>query len=254
MEKIFIKNRDGLNIAIRLSVDSKNDKLVFLMHGLGARKEYPHMLVMEEVFFQDGYNVVNIDMLDSLNESDSSEKGITLTGCYENLIDVIQWAKQQNFYTYPFALAGQSLGACACVLYASNYPQEVNLLVTAAFPWLNGLEHPLHMSMAEKIKEKGYFDKVSKSTGRTLRIKSHYIEDMKQYMFEDFVKNIIADTYLIIGTADSEYHIGNNKKLYDLLTCKKELIILDGVPHDLANTPETKEKFTNALKNIFINK
>ena len=77
---------------------------------------------------------------------------------------------------------------------------------------------------------------------------------MKQYIFEDFVKNIIADTYLIIGTADSEYHIENNKKLYNLLTCKKELIILDGVPHDLANTPETKEKFTNALKKIFINK
>ncbi len=107
-------------MAVRLNVDKKRNKLAFLEHGLGARKEYPHMLVLEEFFAKNGYNVVNLDATNSLNASESSAEGITFTSHYQDLEDVIEWAKSQPFYKQPFALAGQSLGAASCIKHAGG--------------------------------------------------------------------------------------------------------------------------------------
>ena len=105
MKEFFIENRKGLKMALRVTINEKNDKLVFLLHGIGARKEYPHMLVLEEEFAKHGFNVVNIDATDSLNASESSRGGVTFSGFYQDLEDAILWAKRQNFYVEPFALA-----------------------------------------------------------------------------------------------------------------------------------------------------
>jgi len=254
MEKVFIKNRNGLKLALRVTLPKNASKLVFLEHGLGARKEYPHMLVMEEVFAENGYNVVNMDAANSLNESESSPEGITFSGHYQDLEDVIAWAKTQSFYTEPFALAGQSLGAAAIILFAGTYPEKVNLLVSASFPWVKGKEKANDDEMLRAIAKNGFYDKVSKTTGRTLRMYKSFLDDVAKTDFTDAAKNITADTFLIVGTLDSENHIENNKKLYKLLQCKKTLMLLPDVPHDLANTPETKETFTKAMQQVFLNK
>ena len=144
IRKLFIKNRKGLKICVRLNFNEQNTKLVFLEHGLGARKEYPHMQVLEDVFSEFGYNVINIDATNSLNESENSSEGITTTGHYEDLVDVIEWAKPQAFYTEPFALAGQSLGAISVVRYSGQFPEKVNLLIPCAFPYYNYVEEDLN--------------------------------------------------------------------------------------------------------------
>lgn len=178
IKTIFITNRKGLKMAIRLNINDKNTKLVFLEHGLGARKEYPHMQVLEDVFSKFGYNVVNIDATNSINESESSEEGITTTGHYEDLVDAINWAKNQAFYNEPFALAGQSLGAISVVRYSGEYPDRVNLLISCAFPYYNYVEEELN-DFAKEVIKNGYCDKISKSTGKVLRLKTAYVEDIK---------------------------------------------------------------------------
>ncbi len=251
MNKVFIKNRKGLKIALRISTFPDNKKLAFLLHGQGSRKEYPHMLVMEEMFLKNGFNVINIDATNSLNESDSSPDGITFTGHYEDLEDTIAWAKTQDFYVEPFALAGQSLGAQAVIYYAIKHPKDTNFVISCALPWLDGKIEIKQNKRTPSIIEKGFYDQVSKSTGKVLRIFKNYLDDFDKYNFVPLIKNITADTHIICGLQDTQYHIENNKTLYDLLTCKKSLQLLPNVPHDLANTPETKEVFTEALEKIF---
>ncbi len=249
IKEIFIKNRKGLKMAVRLNLDSKRDKLVFLEHGLGARKEYPHMAVLEEVFASHGFNVVNLDATDSLNASEQSALGITTTGHYQDLEDVIEWAKAQSFYTEPFALAGQSLGAISAVKYAGQFPKKVNLLILCAFPYYNYNEQELN-SFAREIIKNGFYDKVSKSTGRVLHMTTAYVDDMKNIDLTEQIKNISADTHVLIGLADNEKHIKNSKALYEMLNCPKQIYFLPNVPHDLANTPETKATFEEALIEI----
>lgn len=252
MKELIITNRKGLKMALRVTTNPNADKLVFLEHGLGARKEYPHMLVLEEEFSKHGYNVVNIDATDSLNASDSSRGGVTFSGFYQDLEDVIAWAKEQSFYREPFALAGQSLGAEAVVFYASQNPEKVEFLVPCSFPWIDGKLEFQNNKRTKDILEKGYFDQISKSTGRVLRINRNYLDDLLSYDLTTQVGKIVAETHLIVGLKDSEYHIENNKKLFQLLNCKKSLQMLDGVPHDLANTTEDKEKFLKALEKVLI--
>ena len=251
MKEFFIENRKGLKMALRVTINEKNDKLVFLLHGIGARKEYPHMLVLEEEFAKHGFNVVNIDATDSLNASESSRGGVTFSGFYQDLEDAILWAKRQNFYVEPFALAGQSLGAEAIVLYASQNIEKVELVVPCAFPWLDGKIEVQNNKRTKDILEKGFYDQVSRSTGRILRIRKNYLDDLEKYYLTDHVKNIKAETHLIVGLKDSEYHIENNQKLYELLHCKKSLQLLPDVPHDLANTDDNKKIFIEALENVF---
>ena len=249
IKTIFITNRKGLKMAIRLNVNDGNTNLVFLEHGLGARKEYPHMQVLEDVFSEFGYNVINIDATNSLNESENSDEGITTTGHYEDLVDVIEWAKTQAFYKEPFALAGQSSGAISIVNYAGHHSQKVNLLIPCAFPYHKYVEQELNTSAKEIIKN-GYFDKVSKSTGRILHMTSAYVEDMKNIDLTSQIEKITADTYVLIGSKDNEKHLKNSKLLYEMLNCKKEFHLLEDIPHDLANTPHDKELFTKTLREI----
>ena len=249
IKTIFIRNRKGLKMSIRLNVNDKNTKLVFLEHGLSSRKEYPHMQVLEEVFSEYGYNVINMDATNSINESESSDEGITTTGHYEDLVDVIEWAKTQAFYKEPFALAGQSLGAISVVRYAGQYSDKVNLLIPCAFPYYNYVEEELN-DFAKEVVKNGYCDKISKSTGKVLRLKTAYVEDIKKLDISSQIKMIKANTYVIVGSKDNEKHLKNSKLLYQMLNCKKEFYLLEDIPHDLANTPHDKELFTKTLREI----
>lgn len=249
-EVVYIKNRKGVKMAIKLNYAPERKKCVFLEHGLSARKEYPHMKVMEDFFAKHGYNVVNIDATNSLNESDNTPEGITFTGHYQDLEDAINWAKGQKFYHEPFALAGQSLGAASCIYLAGKYTQMVNLLIFAACPFIVGEDLINKDQMMMHIEKYGFLDKVSKSTGRTLRINKDFNDDVRTYDLADNIKNITAKTYVIQGLSDEQYIIENTKSIYDMLNCPKHLYLLENVPHDLANTPETKQVFTETLKQI----
>ena len=132
---------------------------------------------------------------------------MTFSGFYQDLEDAILWAKRQNFYVEPFALAGQSLGAEAIVLYASQNIEKVELVVPCAFPWLDGKIEVQNNKRTKDILEKGFYDQVSRSTGRILRIRKNYLDDLEKYYLTDHVKNIKAETHLIVGLKDSEYHI-----------------------------------------------
>lgn len=136
------------------------------------------MLVLEECFSKFGYNVINFDATNSINESDSSSEGITISGHCEDLEDVITWAKTQDFYTEPFALAGQSLGAISVVRFAGEHSNMVNLLMPVAFPYYDKSEVKENTTV-KYILEHGYCDKTSKSTGRSSRIKMAFVDDMK---------------------------------------------------------------------------
>ena len=75
---------------------------------------------------------------------------------------------------------------------------------------------------------------------------------MKKLDISSQIKLITANTYVIVGSKDNEKHLKNSRYLYQMLNCKKEFYLLEGIPHDLANTPHDKDLFTKTLRNILI--
>ena len=107
------------------------------------------------------------------------------------------------------------------VRYAGQHSQKVNLLIPCAFPYHKYVEQELN-TFAKEIIKNGYFDKVSKSTGRILHMTSAYVEDLKNIDLTSQIRNVTAETYVLVGSKDNEKHLRNSKRLYQMLNCKKE--------------------------------
>jgi pimeloyl-ACP methyl ester carboxylesterase len=128
MKKLFIKNRKNQNISV-IAEKAENQKgLAFVMHGLGGFKEEAHVETFSKAFSDNNYTVVRFDATNSFGESDGDYADATTTNYYEDLEDVIEWSKSQDFYQEPFVLCGHSLGAISTALYAQKFAKKVKAL------------------------------------------------------------------------------------------------------------------------------
>src|SRR3989338_8136261 len=125
MKNFFIKNRKGQNVSVLPELSENPKGLAFVMHGLSGFKEQDHIKIFADAFLGRGFSVVRFDTTNTFGESDGSYEDATTTNYYEDLEDVISWAKTQKWFQEPFALAGHSLGGICTALYAENHPEEI---------------------------------------------------------------------------------------------------------------------------------
>ena len=105
-----IDNRHGEKIAVLVDIAENQKGLAFVMHGLGGLKEGLHIRAFAEAFREKDYSVVSFDVTHTIGENEENYAYATTTNYYEDLEDVIEWAKKQDWYQEPFWLAGHSLG------------------------------------------------------------------------------------------------------------------------------------------------
>ena len=130
-QKLFIKNRKGQNVAVLVEQPDQPDPpkgLAFIMHGLSGFKEQPHIALYAQTFLENGYTAVRFDTTNTYGESDGKYEDATLTNYFEDLEDVISWAKQQPWYSEPFCLVGSSLGGICTALYAQKHPERIKAI------------------------------------------------------------------------------------------------------------------------------
>ena len=136
--ELVILNRNGKRMPATLRVPEGNlQGTVLLMHGLAAWKEQPTIVVIAEALVSAGYQVLTFDGADALRGPDASYWNSTTTGFITDMEDVVEHAKQQDWYTAPLLLAGHSLGALCVVRYARTNPDTATklLLVAPAISW-----------------------------------------------------------------------------------------------------------------------
>jgi alpha-beta hydrolase superfamily lysophospholipase len=105
--KIFIKNRDGLNVRVCIDVPINliNDMklhtrptsqkgLVFIMPGLGSYHTKPEFRALAEICTRHGYIAISFDPTHSFGESEGEYADATFTGYASDLEDVIEWASK----------------------------------------------------------------------------------------------------------------------------------------------------------------
>ena len=117
MEKLIINNRKQQNLAIILEEQENAKDLVFIMHGLGGFKEQPHIATFADAYKEKGFTVVRFDTANSFGESGGNYQDASVTNYYEDLEDVIEWAKTQGWFRQPFWLEGHSLGGICTALF-----------------------------------------------------------------------------------------------------------------------------------------
>jgi alpha-beta hydrolase superfamily lysophospholipase len=246
--KIFIQNRNSKKLSV-IAEESPNQKgLVFVMHGQGGFKEQPHIQSFADAFKENGFTVIRFDTRDTIGESEGKMEDATITSYYQDLEDVINWAKTQNYYQEPFWLAGHSVGGICAALYAENHPEKVKALAPISTVVSGKLSYETHdPKELEEWKRTGWNVRESQSKPGVLKkLKWANMEDRLKYNLLEKAANLTMPVLLIVGEKDVTTPLKHQQILMGSLTGKKELHIIKGAPHTFKESKHLKE-----IKDIF---
>jgi pimeloyl-ACP methyl ester carboxylesterase len=131
---VTIQNRHGLELFIRLNGTTQSrPHFAIVAHGLSDVHDSPQQRATTIGLIAAGYTVVAYDATNSWGtRSGGAISDATLSGSYEDLIDVVRWARHQPEYSEPFVLAGHSLGGAAALRFTYEQPDKVQHLILVA--------------------------------------------------------------------------------------------------------------------------
>lgn len=248
MEKIFIHNRREQKIAILSELTNKAKGLVFVMHGLGGSKEQPIVKLCAKVFSSCNYNVIRFDTTNTFGESDGKYENATATNYYEDLEDVIAWARKQRWFQCPFILVGHSLGGMANGLYAENFPNQVKALIPISTVVSGDLSIKNDPCAMQEWERTGWRISERKSQpGTYKRLPWAHMEDRKKYNLLDKTEKLKMPVLLIVGERDKTTPVEHHKILHEVLPDPKELHIVKGADHVFS-----QQAYMDKVENILI--
>lgn len=248
MEKLFVANRKNQKIAVIVERSPKQAGLAFVMHGLSGCKEQPHIQMFADAFKEKNFTVIRFDTTNTFGESDGDYADATITNYYEDLEDVIGWAKTQPWYQEPFVLAGHSLGGICIALYAEKHPERVKALapISTVVSGRLSMETDKHKNVAKEWKRTGW-DTETGHGGRVKKLKWSHMEDRLKYDLLPRANKLTMPVLLIVGEKDESTLPAHQRIFYESLPAKKEMHIIKNAPHTFRNKKHLAE-----VKNLFL--
>lgn len=250
-EKIFIKNRKNQKVRVLIELVENSKGIVFIAHGLAGFIEQPHIQVFAEGFQEASYSTIRWDATNALGQSDGNLEYANLTGYYEDFQDVIDWAKTQLWYKEPFIVAGHSLGAACCLLYALTYPGKLKGLAPIS-TFISGDIYASTFSkeFLEKWKKEGRRLEESRSKpGIVKKISWSLMEDLYKYDLLEKTDQIKLPLLLITGDQDEAIPANYQQILLDKIPSeRKELYFIKDAPHSFIK-PEHLTEVKEIIKN-----
>ncbi|MFZ2299735.1 MAG: alpha/beta hydrolase [Candidatus Moraniibacteriota bacterium] len=231
---MIIKNRKGQNISVVIDKNENTSSLAFVTHGLGGFKEQLHIRVLADVLKENGYTVISFDTTNTFGKSDGNYSDATTTNYYEDLEDVIGWAKDNFQYKDPFVLAGHSIGGLSISLFAEKYPNEVKALVPVSVVVSGTLwRQAQDKEMLENWEKKGIWirEASNSSSGKQKILKWAFAEDIMKYDLLNNVEKLTMPVLLIVGDQDLTTPVSHQKIFFEQLPGKKELHIIKSASH-----------------------
>jgi len=228
---VIVENPDGGNLA-------------FVMHGLGGFKEQDHIKTFADSFIKDNFTVVRFDTRNTFGESEGNYENANITNYYEDLEEVITWAKTQEWYKEPFFLAGHSLGGICILLYALKHPKEVRALApiaTVVAGKLTAANEP--KERVDEWNRTGW--KISPSGSKPGVMKklnwTQFIADTSKYDILPDAHKLTMPVLLIAGDKDNGTPVKDQQLLFDKLSGERELHVIKDGPHTFREKKQLEE-------------
>ena len=230
--KQFIKNRKNQNISVLVEKLDNPKGLAFVMHGLGSFKEQSHIETFAKAFRDNNYTVVRFDTTNTFGESDGDYAYATITNYFEDLEDVIEWSKDQDFYQESFVLCGHSLGGISTALYSQKYPERIKALapISTVVSGKLSLERYSQDELDEWEKT-GWQTKLSSDGKRVKKIRYSHIVDRLKYNLLDDAHKLTMPVLIMSGELDESTPPKHQELLYNKLPGKKEFHVIKNAPH-----------------------
>ena len=254
MEKLEIKSRSGPRIVVVLDKSPRQKGLAIVMHGLGGFKEQSHIQTFADAFKENEFTVITFDARHTFGESEGKYEDATTTNYLQDLEDVINWAKSQDFYEKPY-LVGHSLGGFSIALYAEKNPKDVIALalISTVVSGKLSLESPKIKENLQEWNRTGWKISASASKpGLIKKLKWHQFNDDKlKYDLLQNADKLEMPVLLIVGEKDQTTPVEHQQILFDALPGKIELNIIEGAPHTFRDEDHLREIKDILLKWIY---
>lgn len=250
-DKVVIKNRHGLNLVVLINKPKKQNGLVFLMHGFGSFKEHPVIKLSEKIFSDNNFITIRFDATKSIGESDGEMKDGTLTTYYEDLEDVLNWSKKQDWYKEPFYLVGHSAGGYCVSNYTIKNKEMVKKLILCSSLVSGQLlkETDEIKSIIKEWKRKGIREwQSSSSPGIIKQSKYDFIEDSLNHDLLKDAESIECPVLFISAGEDKVIPLDHQKLLANKISNKK-LLVIKKSNHNL-NEELTLRKISKAINDF----
>jgi cephalosporin-C deacetylase-like acetyl esterase len=232
-----------------------NLKCVIMYHGLGAHTATQGYIELSKVWNEKGYDVIGIDMRNQGGKTSGvpsvSDYGLYVSG-YQTLdtyyykelyIDsylLVEVAKLIFPNHILIANGGSQGGALALVVTALH--QDIKLCI-ADMP--SNTDIPYLISHSESgFKDFNHLLKLNPKQEKHVKGLLSHIDVLT------YASHIKVPTLLSSGTKDQVCPTVTTHKLFDALTCKKDLILYDGYGHGGYDHLHFDKKFDFILKNV----
>lgn len=236
--EIIIKNRKNQDIFVRVEISKNSKDLIFIVHGLGGSRKECHIKTFASSFKEKGFTVISFDCTNSLGESEGNYENATTSNYYNDLEDVTNWAKNQDWYIEPFWLCGHSLGGLNVVRYAKENPDKIKAIIPAS-PTINAeiLEIKLKPRL-KKIDGTIWYTYISSKTKKEENLKWYpFIEDLRKYSLVDFLEKLKIPILILVGK--KEYYCKPLKDISEEF--KLEFKIIKNAQHVYKGDEQFKE-------------
>ncbi|MBI2609634.1 alpha/beta fold hydrolase [Candidatus Giovannonibacteria bacterium] len=247
--KDFFQNRHGQKICVLVEKSLPQKGLAFVMHGLGGFKEQPLIQAVAEAFLETGFTVVRFDSANTFGESEGNYEKATVTNYYEDLEDVIEWARKQGWYLEPFVLAGHSFGGFCTAFFAENHPEKVKALapISAMVSGKLSMETGYEKEIVSEWERTGWREEKSISKpGAIKRLPWSHVADRLRYDLLPKIANLKMPVLIVVGEKDKTTPLEHQKVLFEKIAGKKEFHVIKGAHHTFLSEKDCAE-----LKNLF---
>lgn len=253
--KTPITNRRGQTMYVRYEKPATEEikGLAIIQHGYSGSMDQPHIVGMVRTFQKNGFSTLALDCTNCFNPSDGKIEDATIETHLHDLYDAIDWAKTQEWFTSPFAIAAHSLGGYTILDYAENHPEEISMIfpcctVTNGSKLAEANEKNMPEGLFKKWKETGWLEIVSwdGSEKRGKRPFSWQTE-MKDYDVIERAENLTMPVLMVVGTNDIPTPPEHHLDMYgEIPGDKKEMHIIPGADHNFLK-PEHRRKMEEIL-------
>lgn len=236
--KIELLNRKNQKIVGVLSGDTATCKGTCVMvHGFAGYKEQDHILAMQDVLLDYGFQTFNFDATNAFGESGGAFEQSTLGNHFEDFEDVANWVQEQEWFKGPLAVLGHSMGGYAVSRYAQDHSAKVAYCMPIA-PAVSGkLANQAHrdanLAEVEEWERTGWL-KVVNTYGR-LRVRNQPWSHMQERLKHDLMpnaKNLTMPLYTYVGTQDMATPAAHVQIFYDAIPKgNKTIVVADGASH-----------------------
>ena len=224
-------NRQGLTLGARLDLPTEGPAHAHALfaHCFTCGKDIKAAYHIARALNRKGIGVLRFDFA-GLGESQGEFADTNFSSNVQDLVDAAAHMADKGMA--PQMLVGHSLGGAA-VIQAATAVDSVRAVVAIAAP-----SDPGHLarhleSVRETLDRKGAADVTI--AGKTLTIKTQFLEDIARVNMETALKNLDRALLLLHSPRDEVVHIDHAARLYRTAQHPKSFVSLDTADHLLTD-------------------